>query len=671
MTVALEKTSYLTETQNGNISIDTELRSNYNAIWLLMQGSSPDTIIRLFRNTYEKLNLDTDQEKIINLLTLIMRLRDFRNGGIGRRLESQIALINFCSLLNDENITKIMLYLMASHYGRWDDLNDIRKYIDNQILKQLELEESNRIQFPSSLTNDPQPPLCYKFMESVKYIIAHLFVNQVIQERNGEPLTMCSKYFPTEGKDVERAIEYAKLIFPAINEDKTYLGNKINKNTPLKNKWHCLLKALRKYIGPLRNRIPMIERDLCAKNANLIDPAKVAGLALQRNKRALENLISLRDINRCNNPKNLTFARTTQPERIMCAENFTNYAKAIIEAKIEHCKQIDLLNDQLSNCTDEIEKLNLQNQIDNSEKEFQANAPKVHGGDTVFIHELVKQYERENLRNDLIEAQFLAMQSKLGSLSKMKILYVLDTSASMNGIPIQVGTGLVALTASTSMSEFRHKFISFSSKPKVMDCSNLNNGNPMLWDYMNYIKDNSIVSNTNIQLTIDLITNICKHTNVDEPLDMIIFLTDTQFDRITDKSTGFLAGDYLKKSFAQINKKAPLCCFWNLNGGLNSDSPAEPSESGIIMISGYSHIMLESLVQTIITASQTSLDELKAQKHAANQAFEEKQLKEEEDYQLNTFQIMLDFCQGDFSIPLREKLSELNQGIFANYQYKN
>lgn len=643
MSLTFEEINYQTTTQNGNVSIDTELRNNYNAIWLLIQGSQQDTIIRLFNNSYKKLNLDTDQEKIINLLTLIMRLRDFRNGGIGRRLESRIALINFCSLLDDENVTKVMLYLMASHYGRWDDLNDIRKDIDNLVYPELGLE----------------------FIESVKNIIAQLFVNQVIMEINGEPLTMCAKYFPTENKDVDTAIEYAKIIFPTIIQDKTYFGKELNENSSLKKKWHCLLKALRKYIAPLRNRIPMIERELCAKNANLIDPAKVTGVALQRNKRALENLISLRDMNKCNNPKNLIFTRTTQPERIICAENFANYAKAVIEAQNEHCKQMNLLNDQLFNCTDEIKKLNLQNQIDNIEKKFQANAPKVHGGDTVFIHDLVQQYERENAPNNLIEAQFLAMRSKLGSLSKMKILYVLDTSASMYGIPIQVGTGLVALSAPA----FGHKFISFSNKPQVMDCSSLNNGNPMLWDYINYIKDNSIVENTNIELTIDLIVNICKFINEDEPLDMIIFLTDTQFDRITDDDD-FLAGDYLKKSFQQINKKAPLCCFWNLNG-FNSDSPAEPSDSGIIMISGYSHTMLESLVQTIIAASKVSFEELKAQKDAADLAFEENQIQLYEDSQLNTFQIMLDFCQGDFSIPLREQLSELNQGIFANYQYKN
>ena len=154
---------------------------------------------------------------------------------------------------------------------------------------------------------------------------------------------------------------------------------------------------------------------------------------------------------------------------------------------------------------------------------------------------------------------------------------------------------------------------------------------------------------------------------------MIIFLSDTQFDYIANTTRNCLPGDYLKTKFAEIGQKAPLCCFWNLNGKY-TNSPAEPSDKGIVMISGYSHTMLNSLVETVTAASQSSFEELKAQRAISLALYEEECRKEkaekEETDQLNTFQLILDFCEGEFSVPLCKSLTGLNEGIFTNYKYE-
>ena len=68
-----------------------------------------------------------DKASMCRLLVLVMRLRDIRNGGHGRRLESRISLLTVLSELNDENVSRVILKLYASYFGRWDDLNDIIK----------------------------------------------------------------------------------------------------------------------------------------------------------------------------------------------------------------------------------------------------------------------------------------------------------------------------------------------------------------------------------------------------------------------------------------------------------------------------------------------------------------------------------------------------------------
>lgn len=693
VTQAQPEIECMTKTENGNIAIDTDLRSVFTGIWLLMEDSNTERIVKLYSEAITKSLLIKDDEiriqRMVHILILVLRFRDFRNGGIGRRKESIIALLTVCTLLNEYRVTETLLSLMAVFFGRWKDLSDVRDILDKNF-KELK-----------ATYKDITP----EFVSSTKRLITQLFVSQIVSEKNGAELSMCSKYFPTEGKKIERAIECAKLLFPTITQDTTFNGKKVGENTTLKNKWHRLLKSLRIYLQPLRNQIHMIERYLCSKNAHLIEPSKVPGVALQRSKRSLENVVSLKSLGKKKKDYTNSDQRSTEINRIKCAENFANFAKETLEASKKHNDNMDNLNDKLKNCTDEDEAEKIALEIEKAKEEFEKNAPKVHGGDTVFIHDLVSQYEREGKPNDLIEAQFEAMKSKLGDLSKMRVLYVLDTSGSMGGTPIQVGTGLVALSASSASQEFRHKFISFSIQPTVMDCSSLNGGNPRLWDYMQYIKHNSIIENTNVKATIDLIAGICSGRSVPEsrttrtayntfefdvnpvsvvpepvvpvpvepaPLDMIIFLTDGQFDQMADTTRGILPGDYLKQKFAEIGQKAPLCCFWNLNGKV-TNSPAEPSDNGIVMMSGYSHTMLNSFVETVNAASQASFEELKVQRALALSLYDEERRKKaeeaEETSQINTFQLMLDFCEGKFSVPLRTKLSELNTGFFKDYKY--
>jgi Domain of unknown function (DUF2828) len=637
--------SYNTKTENGNVSIDTARRSVFLAIWQLMHGSAEHHIVQTFTKAVTDCLAQPESEertnRIVHILTLVMRLRDFRNGGHGRRLESKIAFITVCSLINDPHVTRAMLSLMAKHYGRWQDLNDIRDAL--------------------------VPHTNHEFVESTTQMIAELFIGQIRSETAGGELTMCAKWFPTENKDIETAVAYARLMFPHITENTTFNDRPVTATTSLKNRWSRLLKTLRLTLKPLRDKIPMIERALCGDMADAIDPSKIPGVALQRTMRALKNLASLKS-------KKGDVQRSDNPRRIQCAENMADHACAVHEAFIKHRAEMDELRQKLEDCSDEEEKQAIADQLEEAEAEFQEAAPKVHGGDTVFIHDLVKQCYREGSKNDLIESQFMAMQSALPSLTKLKILFVLDDSGSMTsggyGVsPLEVGTGLIALCASTAPKSMRHKYISFSRTPRVMDVSYENGGNPGLWDYCKFVRKHSEVANTNVKATIDLIASMCSTTG--EELDMIIFLSDMQFDQMADTPHGCLAGDYLKSKFKQIGK-TPLCGFWNLNAAF-TDCPAEPSDHGIVMISGYSHTMLESLADTVLRASQANLEEIKAQKALALAAFEEAQhlarAKAQEESDLNTYQVILDFCEGKFSFPLRAELSKIDSGLMATYSF--
>jgi len=719
--------SFLTKTENGNLAIDTVQRSIYLAINQLMHGSEHNHIVTCFTKAVndalampesdvpietehidaplvdDLIEIDDDineisptepeklltptmlkQTKLIRILALVLRLVDFRNGGHGRRLESRIALITVCSMISNAELTKVMLKLWASHHGRWNNLNDLEDELNTDF----------------ATLQEKYPSITPEFVEQTKSDIVDLFIEQIKIDieavKTKQSITMCAKWIPTESKSVEKALVYARRLFPRIEEDKMHHNKPVTANTSLKNRFHRLLKSYRLTLKPVRDMIPMIERELCNDTAHLIDPSKVPGVALQRSKRALENLASLRS-------KKGEVVRSDNPHRIQCAQNFKDHAKAAQEAAAAHRLEMDALRLKLVNAETDEEKQQIRAEMDLSEGEFQLNAPKVHGANTVFVHELVDQYLREgkivmrNYRNDgnvtpddLIEAQFENIKSSMTSLQKLRVLFVLDTSGSMTSgaygskiVPLNVGMGLTALLASTASPAWRHKAILFSSNPYVIDCSKLNNNNPRLCDYIHAYQSIGDCSSTDVQKTIDLIANISGGIDDSESLDMIVFLTDNQFDAITSHHTrnpnGMKAGDYLKSKFEAINKKVPLCCFWNLSANY-TNCPAEPSDNGVIMMSGFSSSMLESFGETIVAASTMDLNVLAAQKALAMAAFEEEsRIKREEaerlhkeamiQQEINTFQVMLDFLDGKFSDPLREALSTIGTGLFSSYEY--
>ena len=98
--------SILTKTMDGALAIDSKKMSNRLGIWLIMVGMNEQRIINLFTETFYECN--NDPKEIEKLLILILRLRDFRNGGHGRRLESRIALLTVLPLMNDIEASKIV-----------------------------------------------------------------------------------------------------------------------------------------------------------------------------------------------------------------------------------------------------------------------------------------------------------------------------------------------------------------------------------------------------------------------------------------------------------------------------------------------------------------------------------------------------------------------------------
>lgn len=183
-------------------------------------------------------------------------------------------------------------------------------------------------------------------------------------------------------------------------------------------------------------------------------------------------------------------------------------------------------------------------------------------------------------------------------------LIVRDGSASMScsignsSITAQnICDSITLYAAENNIGEYHNKFITFSSKPEIVDLD----GQDTLHDKLEYLRKFDECSSTNIEATFDLILNTAikyKTKQEDLPKQVLIisdmefdgcgccsdFLNKTLFENITDK-------------FSKNGYKVPRLIFWNVNSRTNT-VPLQDNELGIILISGFSKNLFDMILSS-------------------------------------------------------------------------
>ena len=187
-----------------------------------------------------------------------------------------------------------------------------------------------------------------------------------------------------------------------------------------------------------------------------------------------------------------------------------------------------------------------------------------------------------------------------------KFLCVVDTSGSMNGMPLQVAVSLgLFLSELYPESTFYRKFITFSNSPKLQTAE----GNTLKERIMNISKSEWSM-NTDLQKVFDLILSSSKPE--DHP-DVLIILSDMQFDEAVKEDRPQCWGKQkeeenenkeeitnlamIEEKYKKAGIKRPKLIFWNLREG-TVDFPANTSTPDCALVSGYSPSILETLLET-------------------------------------------------------------------------
>jgi hypothetical protein len=200
-------------------------------------------------------------------------------------------------------------------------------------------------------------------------------------------------------------------------------------------------------------------------------------------------------------------------------------------------------------------------------------------------------------------------------------LVVNDGSASMqtpvsgNMTATEVARSMAIYFGERCKGEFKDKYITFSSRPQLVDFSICNS----LRDKLELAKHYNDCSNTNIEAVFDLILNTAIEHNLsqDEIPHNIIVISDMEFDyavsgygTIDKKLFDILSDRYEAKGY-----KLPKLIFWNVNSRTDT-IPVVENEMGVALVSGYSPMIVDMVMTGETDPYKILIDKLMSNRYA-------------------------------------------------------
>lgn len=204
-------------------------------------------------------------------------------------------------------------------------------------------------------------------------------------------------------------------------------------------------------------------------------------------------------------------------------------------------------------------------------------------------------------------------------------IVVSDSSGSMltkvgntNLTAYQVSEALAIYMSERLTGEFKDSFITFSSRPKLLNMSNFKS----LREKLKYYDSEALCANTNIKAVFNLILRVAvknKYSQEDLPQNIII-CSDMEFDMAQGYSWGrdtrYSKADFevIKDKYAQHGYKMPSLTFWNICGRTNT-VPLQENELGVHLLSGFSQAIVDMAFSTKLDPYECLIERLNSERY--------------------------------------------------------
>jgi len=298
----------------------------------------------------------------------------------------------------------------------------------------------------------------------------------------------------------------------------------------------------RKLLSTLNKMIDTLQIKQCGKSWSEIDFTKVTSISLSKQKKAFLNKKSDNSI------------RSTEQDRIECAEHFAEHIQKGIKGEVEiKGKRIGM-------------------------EDFTRQAL-----------ELLRDDDQDQM--DLLNMQWKDNSTQTGALGKM--VAMVDVSGSMSGDPMNAAIALGIRTAEKSL--LGKRVLTFSASPKWCNLD----GHDTFVDMVSVLSRAEWGMNTNFAAALDMILNAIVETKLQpeevEGMVLAIF-SDMQMDSADHAGMSLydsIAEKYSSTGIRLHGKpfKPPHILFWNLRS--TTGFPSLSTQKNASMMSGFSPALLK------------------------------------------------------------------------------
>lgn len=242
-----------------------------------------------------------------------------------------------------------------------------------------------------------------------------------------------------------------------------------------------------------------------------------------------------------------------------------------------------------------------------------------------FPYEIVSKYRTDYYRIlDELDETIETMWDSLKTVDNFNnTLVVRDGSGSMftclpnnsSYMVEDIADSLTLYCAQNNQGYFKDKFITFSSKPKVVDLS----GASSLLDKMFILSKYDDCSNTNIEAVFNTILRTAKKNNLsqeDLPKNVLI-ISDMGFDyAMSAQSDNEALFDGIRNKFKKAGYELPKLIFWNVDAYSNAKIPMQENKNGLILLSGFSTNLMQMVCSSEINPKKALYEVLDSDRYS-------------------------------------------------------
>ena len=238
---------------------------------------------------------------------------------------------------------------------------------------------------------------------------------------------------------------------------------------------------------------------------------------------------------------------------------------------------------------------------------------------TLYPYDVVKkavEFQKSSMMHDRYglpaqdEVERLAINKYWDNLTDyfngatLNALVVCDTSGSMrsswsgNINPIDVAISLSLYTAERANGPFKNHFISFSSRPKLIEVKGYD-----FVDKVWRIYKQNLCENTNIEATFDLIlhTALAENLKQEDLPESLIIISDMQFDAGRERNyrnptSNATLMENIESKWNAMGYTMPKLVYWNVNAALSEGNIPMKNKDGITFVSGASPVIFKQIL---------------------------------------------------------------------------